>query len=269
LIPATECRKGSISYDRPRIMGIMNLTPDSFSDEIRYSGSAAVKRMFEMEEEGADVIDVGGMSSKPGALMISAEEESERIMGVIKEAAQSLRVPISVDTMHPRTAEKALDAGASIINDISGLRNDEMMNVVSSAGVPVVIMHMHGIPETMQMRTMTGDVIAQISDFFDTVCRKAKDAGIKKNKIMIDPGIGFGKTHEQNVEIISNLQALRKGYPIMTGTSMKSFLEHTYPDVQRNEASIMSSVECINNGADIVRVHNVKGTAYALKRGRS
>jgi dihydropteroate synthase len=246
-------------------MGILNLTPDSFSDTVRYSGKDAVERIFEMEDEGADIIDVGGESTRPGSVPVAPEEERARIMDVIREAAPSLNVPVSVDTMNHETAEAALDAGASMINDVGGLRDDEMIRVAASAGVPVIIMHMHGIPQNMQMNTMSGDVIAQISGFFDDACARAADAGIKKGNMILDPGIGFGKTYEQNIEIISDLRVFRKGYPLLTGTSMKSFLQYAYPGMRREDASMMSVIECIRNGADIVRVHDVKGTVRQIR----
>ena len=261
----THWRRGSLSYERPRIIGILNLTPDSFSDVIRYTGKEAVARVFSMADEGADVIDIGGESTRPGSSPVPPEEEISRIVNVIREAAPSLSVPISVDTMHPETAEAALDAGASMINDVSGLRNGDMMSLVSSSGVPVVIMHMHGNPGTMQESTMSGDVLSQISKFFGETIERALDRGIKRDNIIIDPGIGFGKTHRQNAEIMENLRELDKGYPILTGTSMKSFLQYAYPGIQRSEASILSAQLCIRNGADMVRVHDVKGTAAALK----
>jgi dihydropteroate synthase len=250
----------------PRIMGILNVTPDSFSDTVRYSGKAAIERIFEMEDEGADIIDVGGESTRPGAVRVPQEEEIARIMNVIKEAAPSLRVPISVDTRNPSTAEAALGAGAGMINDVSGLRDERMADIAASAGVPVIIMHMHGTPETMRYDTMTGNVNQQISEFFDRICAKAKDSGIKKEMMIVDPGIGFGKTFQQNVEIIKDLRTLRKGIPLLVGTSMKSFLGYAYPGISRNVASILSAAECIKNGADIVRVHDVAGTVRALRK---
>ncbi|MCL1984092.1 MAG: dihydropteroate synthase [Methanomassiliicoccaceae archaeon] len=260
--------KGSLTYDVPKVMGIVNITPDSFSDTVRYTGKDAVRRIFELEDEGADIIDVGGESTRPGAVPVSAEEEMSRIIGVIEEASPSLGVPISADTMHPETALAALNAGASIINDVSGLRDRRMITVAASAGVPVVITHMYGTPGTMHRDTMSGNVAEQISSFFDGICEKAETAGIKKNNIVLDPGIGFGKTFRQNAEIIDGLRTFRKGYPLLTGTSMKSFLGYAYPDVPIEDASIRSAVLCVRNGADIVRVHNVKGTKDALKDER-
>jgi dihydropteroate synthase len=250
-------------------MGILNVTPDSFSDTVRYSGKDAIRRIFEMEDEGADIIDVGGESTRPGSLRITPEEEMLRVIPVIREAAPSLKVPISIDTMNPETAETALDAGASIINDVSGLRDDRMMRIVSSADVPVVIMHMHGVPGPMQEMTMSGNVREQISQFFDDVCEKAADSGIKKSNIILDPGIGFGKTYQQNIDIVSSLRSLRKGYPLLTGTSMKAFLHYAYPGITREEASIRSAAECVRNGADIVRAHNVSDTVKKLKNKKS
>jgi len=246
-------------------MGVLNLTPDSFSDTIRYSGRAAVDRVFEMEDEGADIIDIGGESTRPGSLPVSPEEEIARIIDVIRETASSANVPISVDTMNHETAEAALNAGAEIINDVSGLRDERMADLVASAGVPVIIMHMHGLPKTMQANTMEGDAVSQISEFFETICEYAELKGIRKNKIILDPGIGFGKTFHQNTEIISGLRTFGKKFPILTGTSMKSFLPYAYPDIPRRDASILSATECVRNGANIVRVHDIRRTLNALK----
>ena len=265
----TEWKRGSIIYDRPRVMGILNVTPDSFSDTVRYKGTDAVERIFRMEDEGADIIDIGGESTRPGSVPVSPEEEMSRILDVIREAAPSLGIPISADTMHPETAYAALDAGASIINDVSGLRDGKMIGIVASAGVPVVIMHMHGMPQTMQRMTMSGNVVKEISEFFDRTVRKAEDAGIKKKNIILDSGIGFGKTNDQNVCIVKDLKEFRKGFPLLTGTSMKSFLGYAFPGVPREDASLMSAAECIRNGADIVRVHNVKDTVSMIKGRRS
>ena len=265
MIASSEWRRYSVRYDRPRIMGILNVTPDSFSDTVRYSGKDAVKRIFEMEDEGADIIDVGGESTRPGSVRVSHKIEAARILDVIREAAPSLRIPISVDTMNPETAEEALFDGAGMINDVTGLNDPRMAELVSAAGVPIVIMHMHGTPQTMQKYPMEGNVIVQISKFFDEVCAKAADAGIRKEMMIVDPGIGFGKTYEQNIDIINNLKKMKKDRPLLIGTSMKSFLGSAYPAIPRSEASILSAIECIRNGADIVRVHDVSGTVSALK----
>jgi dihydropteroate synthase len=246
-------------------MGILNVTPDSFSDTIRYTGKDAVSRIFEMEDEGADIIDIGGESTRPGAEPVEPGKEKLRILNIIREAAPSLKVPISVDTMHPETAEEAVYAGAGMINDVSGMTDIRMAEVAVSAGVPIVAVHMHGTPATMRDDVMKGDVISQISRFFDELYTKAADAGIRKEMLIVDPGIGFGKTFAQNIEIINALRTFKKGSPLLVGTSMKSFLELAYPNVPRNEASILSAVECVKNGADIVRVHDIKGTVRALK----
>lgn len=253
------------SSERPKVMGIINVTPDSFSDTVRYSGKEAVERMFRMEDEGADMIDIGGESTRPGARPVPYEEEISRIVGVIRDAAPSLKVPISADTMHPETASAAISAGAEMINDVGGLRDPRMIRVVTAAGVPVVIMHMHGVPQTMRENTMSGNVIGQISSFFDDICGKVLNAGIRKENIILDPGIGFGKTFPQNTEIIVGLKEFQKGYPLLTGTSMKSFLGYAYPGIRAQDASIMSAIECVRNGADIVRVHDIEGTIRALK----
>jgi len=261
----TEWRRGSIKYNRPRVMGVLNMTPDSFSDKIRYTSKEATEHIFKMANEGADIIDIGGESTRPGSVPVTPEEEISRIIDVIRDAAPSLSIPVSVDTMHPETATAALDAGASMINDVSGLRDGKMIALAAFAGVPVVIMHMHGTPATMQEHTMSGDVVTQISDFFDHMLMYAQNAGMKKDKMIFDPGIGFGKAYSQNVNIINNLTAFRKGCPLLIGTSMKAFLGEAYPRMSREEASLFSAAECIRNGADIVRVHDVKRTVEIIK----
>ncbi|MFA7031417.1 MAG: dihydropteroate synthase, partial [Candidatus Methanomethylophilaceae archaeon] len=187
----TKWSGGSITYEHPVIMGILNVTPDSFSDGGAYAKlNSAADHAFRLIDEGAGILDIGAESTRPGWKPVSAEEEIERLVPVIKEIAPSCDVPISVDTMKTRVAEAALDAGADIINDVYGLRWEGMAELAASAGVPVIIMHMYGEPERVHSDLMTGNVLPQIKEFFEERTKAALDAGIERNRIILDPGIG-------------------------------------------------------------------------------
>ena len=202
----------SLSLSKPVVMGIINLTPDSFYDAGKYfSPEKAILRAKEMEKEGADIIDVGAESTKPGAAPVSREEEIERLVPVISELSQKLKIPVSCDTYKGEVAEKAIEAGAGIINDIYALRYDEtMVRVVKNAGCPVILMHMKGTPETMQKNPSYDNVIKEIYDFLKERISFAESSGIKENKIIIDPGIGFGKKVEDNIEILKKSATFRR-----------------------------------------------------------
>ena len=248
---------------RPMVMGILNVTPDSFSDGGRYLSGNALEHALEMLDQGADIIDIGGESTRPGSDPVPSEIEIERIVPVIRELSSVSDIPISVDTMKPKVAYAALDAGADIVNDVNGLRTEGMMDVVSSAGVPAIIMHMKGMPKTMQLEPMQGKVTGDIVDFLKERCDYAADFGIKD--IILDPGVGFGKTAEQNVEIIDNSSAFSLGHPVLIGASRKRFLPSVYPDMDRDEATVAVSLRALDAGADIVRVHNVAMMKKALQ----
>ena len=254
-------KKGA-AVRRPMIMGILNVTPDSFSDGGLYYQKGAVEHALSMIDEGADIIDIGGESTRPGSEPVPAEEEIRRIVPVIKELSSVSDIPISVDTMKTEVAEAALDAGADIINDVNGIRSEGMAELISSAGVPVIIMHMKGMPKTMQLEPMQGKVTADIVEFLKERCEYAADFGIKD--IILDPGVGFGKTAEQNVEIIDNASAFSLGHPVLIGASRKRFLPFAYPDMDRDEATVAVSIRALDAGADIVRVHNVGMMRRAL-----
>ncbi len=244
-------------------MGILNLTPDSFSgDGIYEDADRAVERAVRMIEEGADIIDVGGESTRPGSAQVAAGEELKRITPVIKKLAKKIKIPISIDTRKRDVAVAALDNGASIINDISGLEADEgMAQVASQYNAGVVIMHMKGTPETMQKDPTYDDVIAEIINKLSQLVARAEKKGVKKNNIIIDPGIGFGKTFEHNLDILNNLsrfRALEK--PILVGLSRKSFIGKVLSaePQERIFGTAASAALAIRNGADIIRVHDVK-----------
>ncbi len=266
--------------DKTYIMGILNVTPDSFSEGgLYFDKSAAVKRAYQMAEEGADVIDIGGESTRPGSVPVPIEEEMDRTIPVIKEIAKNIKIPISIDTYKAEVARRALDAGASIVNDISGMRFDpDMPRVVSENKAPVVLMHIKGNPKTMQQTPVYEALIPEIMDYLRLSIRLALKFGISEDKIIIDPGIGFGKTFDHNLKIIKNLHEftlLEK--PILIGPSRKAFIGRILGDVPasgRLEGTSAAVAASILNGANIVRVHDVKEmkkvalVADAVKRGK-
>ena len=251
------------------IMGIMNTTPDSFSDGGKYnSGSKAIDRAYDLLESGADIIDIGGESSRPGAKPVSAAEEIKRISPLLIELAKNTDSTISIDTYKSSTAIYALDNGAHLINDISGMTHDKkMVNIISRYKVPIVIMHMKGTPQTMQQNPTYDNIINEISDFLVKQADIAISAGVSNEKIIIDPGIGFGKTLNDNYKIIAKLKQISKlGFPVLVGPSRKSFIGETLNESidGRLEGSIVSAALCYKNGAKIVRVHDVEETKKSL-----
>ncbi|MFZ1731729.1 MAG: dihydropteroate synthase [Bacteroidota bacterium] len=249
------------------LMGILNITPDSFSDGgVFQHVDAAVARALEMEREGADIIDVGGESTRPGALEISAAEEMDRVLPVVEAIRLRSDLPISIDTRHADVASAAIDAGADIINDVSALRHDPLMkNAAARLGVPVVLMHMQGTPATMQLQPAYENIMEEVILFFNERIANCREAGIER--IVLDPGIGFGKTVAHNLELLRELSQLRRfEYPVLVGTSRKSFIGAlTGAEVQdRLAGSIASNVIAYLNGARILRVHDVKATRDAI-----
>jgi dihydropteroate synthase len=256
---------------RTSIMGILNVTPDSFSDGgLFFHKERAVEQALRMEEEGADIIDVGGESTRPGAEKVSVQEEIERVVPVVEAIAGAVNIPISIDTCKAHVAEAALTAGASLINDISGLRFDpEMAKIAAKYDVPVVIMHIRGTPEDMQKNPVYEALIPEIIAYMHRSIEIARKAGIPDNRIIIDPGIGFGKTVEHNLEIINRLEEFR-GFekPILLGHSRKSFIGKLLGDLpvtERLEGTAAAAAIGIFNGANIVRVHDVKEMVRVAK----
>lgn len=242
-------------------MGVLNVTPDSFSDGGKYfSVDAAVRHGLQMMEEGADFIDVGGESTKPGSDPLPPEEELRRVIPVVERLAKQVDVPLSVDTYKSGVADAALDAGATIVNDISGLSADgEMAAVISEHRASVVVMHMKGTPKTMQQNPEYKDVVSEVSGFLERQAMKAEKAGI--HQVMVDPGIGFGKTLEHNTALIKRLHEFRRlGFPVLVGPSRKSFIGTilNLSVSERLEGTAAAVAACIFNGANIVRVHDVK-----------
>jgi dihydropteroate synthase len=245
-------------------MGVLNVTPDSFSDAgLYFDKSKAIERGIRMVEEGADIIDIGGESTRPGSEQIAIEEELKRTIPVIEALAREIRIPISIDTYKSEIARRALDLGASMVNDISGLRFDpKMPEVVSQYDVPVVIMHIKGTPRDMQQNPQYEALIPEIMDYLRAGITIARKAGIPDDKIVIDPGIGFGKTCEDNLKIIHHLHEFtffKK--PILIGPSRKAFIGKILGDVpvtDRLEGTAAAVSVSIVNGANIIRVHDVK-----------
>ncbi len=261
-----------LPLSRPLVMGTLNVTPDSFSDGGRFvSRSEAVGHALEMESEGADIIDVGGESSRPGAKPVGAADEMRRVLPVIEGIRKATDIPISIDTYKAETAQAALDAGADIVNDISALRFDEgMASLIAERKVPVVLMHMQGTPRDMQKNPQYEDCVAEILAFFEERLEFAQEQGIAKPNIIIDPGIGFGKRLPDNLDILHSVARFKAlGQPVMIGASRKRFIEMLHPTgkeaADRLGGSIAAIVMAVAGGADIVRVHDVDQTVEALK----
>ncbi len=248
--------------ERTYIMGVLNITPDSFSgDGVWGDVGAAVDYAVKLADEGADIIDVGGESSRPFAEPVSVDEELQRVVPVIKKISRRLTIPISIDTYKPEVAKEAIEAGASMVNDINALRTEGMAEVVSRYDIPVVLMHMKGTPRDMQGNPTYDDVVGEIIAFLKKQAAFALKHDISRDKIILDPGIGFGKTTEHNLEIIRRLREFRSlGFPILIGTSRKSFIGNILdlPPGERLEGTMASVAAGILNGADIVRVHDVR-----------
>jgi dihydropteroate synthase len=252
-------------------MGILNVTPDSFSDGGTHkSVDASVLRALAMVEEGADIIDVGGESTRPGAVPVPLEEELERTIPVIKEIAARTDVPISIDTMKPEVAKAAVKAGAKVINDVTGLGTPEMAEIAAEAGVPVVIMHMLGDPQTMQSLVNDNtydDVVSEIMWRWGERMSLGESKGLPRDRVILDPGIGFGKLPEHNLTILERARELRcAGRPVLIGPSRKGFVGHFAGDTmeRRLGGSVGAAVMAALNGASILRVHDVPETVGAL-----
>ena len=257
-----------IDLQRPRIMGIVNVTPDSFSDGGRHSSaSAALAHAEQLLREGADILDIGGESTRPGAPAVSLEEELARVLPVV-QGALAWGVPISVDTYKAEVMQAALDAGADIVNDVWALRQNGALAVVAQhPRCGVCLMHMHRDPQTMQVAPMQGDVIEPVKAFLCERAQAVRDAGVADSRIVLDPGIGFGKTVEQNFELLSRQSALLDmGLPILAGWSRKSSLGAVTGQsvaADRVAASVTAAVLALERGARVLRVHDVAPTVQA------
>lgn len=263
-------RRGVLALDRPVVMGILNVTPDSFSDGGRFLDPAdAVARARRMVEEGADLVDVGGESTRPGAPPVSADEEAARVVPVIRAVRDALGVPVSVDTRKAAVAREALAAGADVVNDVSGLADAEMAGTVAPSGAGLVLMHMRGTPQTMQGLADYGDVVDEVAAELAASLARADAAGIARGRVVVDPGIGFAKTAKQNLELMASLHRLqaRVGRPVLLGPSRKSFIGTLLggvPADARDAGTVGACVAGLARGARLFRVHDVRAARQAL-----
>jgi len=261
------CREHTLRFEKTLIMGVLNITPDSFSDGGLFNTvDAAVAHGKKMVSDGANLIDIGGESSRPGSEPLSENEELARILPVVTRLVDEVSVPISIDTYKPLVADTCIKAGAHLINDITGFSNPAMRNVAAEHNVPVVLMHMLGAPKIMQQKPVYQDVLGEITSFFKEQIATAHKIGIQQ--IIIDPGIGFGKTVEHNLQILKHLETFKSlGCPILIGPSRKSFIGTItgLPVNERLEGTIAAITVAIMNGANIVRVHDVKECRRAIQ----
>src|SRR5918995_5988457 len=270
---------GEVCGARAAVMGIVNVTPDSFSDGGRFlDPDAAVAHGIELVGQGADVLDVGGESPRPGAAPVPADEELRRVIPVVERIAATTSVPISVDTTKAAVARAALDAGATVVNDVSAGRLDpDILGVAAEAGAGYVVMHMQGEPRTMQADPRYEDVVAEVGDFLADRVGAARATGVAQGAIAADPGIGFGKTVEHNLRLLAGLPAMveRVGVPVMVGASRKTFVgkvlaragavSRDLPVDQREEGTLATVVWAVERGASIVRVHEVLPAVRAVR----
>ncbi len=265
-----------ISLDRPLVMGILNVTPDSFSDGGHYlSADDALKRAEQMIADGVDIIDIGGESTRPGSASVEPEAEVQRTLPVVDAIAKRFDIPISIDTTKWLVAKNAIDAGAEIINDISGLRWDtELADLAASTDAGLVLMHSRGDFESMHSEPPVADICAELRASLTVSIETAEERGVRKEQIALDIGIGFGKTFEQNLELLAKLGSIVsefKSYPMLVGTSRKSFIGKILGDAPPSErlgGSLATALMAVQRGAKIVRVHDVKETVAALAVAR-
>ena len=266
-----KCSNYSFDTKVPIVMGILNVTPDSFSDGGAYAdAAAAVACAEEMVAQGASIIDVGGESTRPGAEPVSPDEEWDRVGEVVRTLAER-GVCVSIDTRHSHVARKAVEAGASIINDVSGFRDPAMLEVARTCDAGLVVMHMRGEPQTMQDDPMYEDVVREVCDYLREQARALEAAGVARERICVDPGPGFGKTPKQTIELMRNVhEVVRLGYPVMCAVSRKGFVSYAYrlgEDAGLHERDVASAAEALlacELGASVVRAHNVPMTAEGL-----
>ncbi len=263
------CASQTLSLAHPVVMGVVNITPDSFSDGGKFlNRDAAVTHALRLAEEGAAIIDIGGESTRPGASPVGTEEELRRVIPVIEQLAGKTTAIISIDTSKPEVMRAAADAGAGLINDVRALREPGAMQAAADTRCAVCLMHMLGEPRTMQESPQYGDVVAEVSAFLEERVREARNSGIAEERIAIDPGFGFGKTVAHNLEILRRLRELtRSARPVLVGLSRKSMLKSLLgrgPD-ERLHGSVALAVMAVLNGARIVRAHDVAATVDAIK----
>ena len=265
--PVWRCGRFRLDYSRPLVMGVVNVTPDSFSDGGMFLGpQQAVAHALRLIEEGADIIDVGGESTRPGALPVDTAEELRRVLPVLR-ALRDAAIPVAVDTTKPQVMRAAIGEGASIINDVNALRSPGALESIAASEVGVCMMHMRGEPRTMQAAPHYEDVVAEVRDFLRERMDVAMAMGVERERIALDPGFGFGKNVEHNLDLLRNLARLTEfGAPVLVGLSRKSTLGAITgrPALERLPASIAAALLAVQHGARIVRVHDVAATRDAL-----
>ncbi|GAB4358601.1 MAG: dihydropteroate synthase [Gammaproteobacteria bacterium] len=265
--PAAGCR--FVDYGQPRVMGILNVTPDSFSDGGRYlKRERAIDHAATLIREGADLLDIGGESTRPGATAVAVDEELERVIPVIEAVRARFDVPISIDTSKAEVMRAAVAAGADLINDVYALRRTGALEAAAESGAAVCLMHMQGEPRTMQEAPRYGDVVEEVARFLEERVAAALDAGISRDRLIIDPGFGFGKTLEHNLELLRRLPELKRlGLPILVGLSRKSMIGQLLDRsvAERVPGSVTLAALAVWQGAAIVRVHDVRETVEAVR----
>ena len=256
---------GNLKLDgKCHVMGILNVTPDSFYDNF-FDEKSIQGRINEMIAEGAEIIDIGGESTRPGSKPVSAEEELERVIPAIEFVKNVSDIPISIDTQKAEVARKAVEAGACVVNDVGGLRNKDMISTIAELQIPVIIMHMQGTPENMQKNPQYGDTIEDIKDWLQERIKAAEIAGIKRSDMIVDPGIGFGKNLKHNLEILGGLDKFSEmAGGVLLGASRKSFIGFLTGDGDRLTGSLAAAMIGATANVDLVRVHDVKETRKAI-----
>lgn len=258
-----------VGDDVPKVMGIVNVTPDSFSDGGRwFSTDVAIEHGLKLVDEGADILDVGGESTRSGAAIVPVEEELRRVLPVVESLARRTQVPISIDTTKPEVARRALEAGASIINDVSALREPGMVELAATSGAGVALMHMRGNPRTMQDNPVYDDVVAEVRSYLEERIAWCGERGIPASRIAVDPGIGFGKTHEHNLMLLRNLdQFANLGCVLLIGVSRKSTIKRMTGRSMEDRlvGSVVCSLAACTMGAGVARVHDVGPMVDAIK----
>lgn len=265
-----NCGRYQLTLNRPHVMGIVNVTPDSFSDGGNYTSTEkAVAHALALVADGADVLDIGGESTRPGATPVPLDEELRRVVPVIEQLVTLTKVPLSIDTYKPEVMRAAIAAGIDIVNDVRALQEESALEIVANSSVGVCLMHMQGTPQTMQQSPTYVDVVTEVMDFLRARQLSANQAGIPNDRILLDPGFGFGKRTVHNIALIQQLEKIESlGQPLLVGLSRKSVLGQIIgaDDVNvRLHASLAASVIAAMKGAKIIRVHDVKATADALK----
>jgi dihydropteroate synthase len=258
-----------MTFDRPRVMGVLNVTPDSFFDGGRYfEPSVAIAHGVSMAEQGADILDIGGESARPGAQPVSLQEELDRVLPVVETLRHQVEVPISIDTSKPEVMREAVAAGAAMINDVNALRSPGALTAAAEMGVPVCLMHMQGRPRNMQYEPSYNNVVEEVSEFLQARVDAALEAGLRPDQLVLDPGFGFGKTLRHNLELLNSLDKLvGLGYPVLAGLSRKSMLGRILKseDEDRLAGSLTLAILACQQGAHIIRVHDVEPTRQALQ----